>query len=337
MRAPSWAGGLLLAAWIAGPALAEAPIPVERLTAIEAFVRAAERGDLAAVEAGLAAGMPVDVTLPPKDPRYPYTVRTALEAAASYGRIDVVRLLLARGAVLRRDERYGVYAAALHMGDVPELLTLLIAAAGPDPDLDADFGPALVRAAANGAGREVDTLLTIGVDPDFRSRYEPWDDPAIVRAGTHLDIVDRLLEAGADPTGGDLAYGWSPLFPAALAADAERTRRFLAMGIDPQLRGPYGNALSLVACRWPRTSRPSSEVMQRTHGVVDLLLEAGVDPNVAYDGRTPLRCAEDAQDATLAAMLTAAGGRSHESLWRVVKRGAIKLGLGIALLLGGRM
>ena len=67
----------------------------------------AKRGALETVREGLDSGMPVAVTLPPKDPRYPYTVRTPLEAASIYARMEVVNLLLDRGATLRRDERYG--------------------------------------------------------------------------------------------------------------------------------------------------------------------------------------------------------------------------------------
>jgi len=338
MGARAWAGWLLLAALAASASAAGSrELSLEERVEIQAFLDAARRGELEVVRARLDAGTPVDVTLPPRDPRYPYTVRTALESASIYARMDVVRLLLARGATLRRDTRYGVYAAAMHNGDVPELLEVLVAHAGPEADLDADFGPALVRAAANGARAEVVYLLELGVDPDFRSRDEPWDEPAIVRARQHLDIVDLLIEAGADPMGGELPYTWSPLFPAAWASDAERTRRYLELGIDPHLRGEYGNALTMVACRWPRTSRPSREAMARSQAVAGLLLEAGVDPNVRSDGRTPLRCAEDSQDAELAAMLEAAGGRSHESAWNVVKRSVGNAAMMLAIILGGGM
>jgi ankyrin repeat protein len=304
---------------------------------IQAFLEAARRGELDTVRERLDAGMPVDVTLEPRDPRYPYTVRTALESASLYARMDVVRLLLARGAALRRDERYGVYAAGMHSSESTELLAVLVAAAGPDADLEADFGPALVRAAANGARSEVVYLLGLGIDPDFRSRHEPWDDPAIVRAGAHLEIVDLLLEAGADPTGGGPGSRWTALFPAAGAADAERTRRYLALGIDPHVEGPRGNALSLAACRFARTAAPSAEQQASSRQVVALLLAEQVDPNVPADGRTPLRCAEDARDAELAAVLEAAGGRSRESLWNVVSRGVRRAALVAALMLGGGM
>jgi len=312
-------------------------MPVEQQIAVRAFLDAARRGELETVREQLDAGMPVDITLPPKNPRYPYTVRTALESAAIYARLEVVRLLLSRGASLRRDERYGVYPASLHTVESTELLALLVAHAGPGADLDADFGPALVRAAANGASSEVAYLLGLGIDPDFRSRDEPWDAPAIVRAGRHLDIVDLLIEAGADPMGGDLPYDWSPLFPAAWALDADRTRRYLALGIDPNVRGERGNALTLAACSMPRTASRSRDVMERSRAVVELLLEAGADPNVRFAGRTPMRCAEDGKDLALAAQLEAAGGRSHESAWSVVKRNVGGAAMMLVLMLGGGM
>ena len=137
--------------------------------------------------------------------------------------------------------------------------------------------------------------------------------------------------------GGELPYTWSPLFPAARAVDPDRTRRFLAMGIDPHLRGEYGNALSIVTCTWPRKERPPGEREERAREVVRLLLEAGVDPNVPNKGRTPLHCAENSNDPELAATLEAAGARSRESLWRIVKRGATRAAVVLAILIGGGM
>jgi ankyrin repeat protein len=309
----------------------------QETVAISAFLEAAKAGDLETVRQRLDAGMPVDVTLPPKDPRHPYTVRTALEAASIYARMEVVALLLSRGATLRRDERYGIYAASLHWGEAPQLLAVLHEHAGPGADVDADFGPALVRGAANRAIGEVRYLLAAGVNPDWRSPHEPYDAPAIVRAGSYFEIVEMLLAAGADPTGGELPYPWSPLFPAASAADIDMTRRFLELGIDPHLQGKQGNAVSMAACRSPRTSQPTREAKLRTNSVVELLLEAGVDPNLSYRGRTPLRCAEDSHNAELAAMLEVAGGRSRENLWSQVKRSAVKAGIVLVMMLGGGM
>jgi ankyrin repeat protein len=310
-------------------------LSLDERQAIVHFLGAAQDGDLETVRARLDAGMPVDAMLPPKDPRYPYTVRTALEAAAVYARMNVVQLLLERGAKLRRHERYGVLAASLHTIESSELLAALVAHAGPGIDLDADFGPALVRAAANGALGEVDYLLDIGVDPDYRNRHEPWDDPSIVRASLQFGVIERLLDAGADPMGGDIPYRWSALLPAAEGTNAALVRRLLDLGIDPQVRGKRGNALSLASCSVPRTVRPSAERAARINEVVRMLIAAGTDPNVSSVGRTPLRCAEDSHNAELAAVLGAAGGRSHESLWVRAKRGVWMTAMSLAVMLGG--
>ncbi len=304
---------------------------------VHAFVEAARRGDLASVREALDGGMPPDATLPPRDPRYPYTVHTALEAAAVHPRLEAVELLLERGASLRRNARLGLFAASGgRYTDSPELLALL-ASRTDASTRSADFGPALIRAAANGAKGEVAYLLSIGVDPDWRSPEEPWDDPAIVRAGRHFEIVDLLLAAGADPSGGELPYRWSLLFPAARARDEERVRLALALGADPELRGRQGNALSLAVCSTPRTVRPTQDVMERTERVAMLLLDAGSDPNVRMDGRTPLLCARQQGHTRLAARLEAAGGRASESLWSRVARGARRTTLWLAVLLGGGM
>jgi ankyrin repeat protein len=175
------------------------------------------------------------------------------------------------------------------------------------------------------------------VNPDYRNRSEPWDDPAIVRAGSHFDVVERLLAAGADPAGGDLPYRWTALLPAAAAADPDMVRRLLDLGVDPHVRGERGNALSLAACSVPRTVHPTPERMQRIDAVARMLLAEGVDPNVPSDSRTPLRCAEESGSAELAAALVAAGGRSHEALWARVKRNVGAAALAIAVILGGGM
>lgn len=306
--------------------------------AIQDFVLAAMRGDELVVRRALDAGMPVDVTLEPKDTRYPYTERTALEAASTGVKLEVVRLLLSRGATLRRDDRHGIYAASMHSGDAPELLEILVdhhAASGSD--LNADFGPALIRAAANGARGEVRYLLVAGLDPDWRSTSEPWNDPAIVRAVYDFEVIDMLIAAGADPMGGALSYSWSPLFPAVQSLNVERTRLYLEMGIDPHVRGERGNVLSMAACNAARTARPPQEHMRRSNQIVEFLLRAGVDPNLSDAGRSPLRCAEDSHNDELAAMLEAAGGRSHDSLWNRIKRGATTAAFSVVLLFGGGM
>lgn len=326
-----WFGWLLFVAVIS----VRAGISVEEAGAIRALLEAAKQGDIETVKARLDAGMPVDAMLPPKRPRYPNTVRTPLEAAAIYTQLEVVALLLERGATLRRDERNGVYPASIHNGDSPELLAMLVDAAGSQADLDVDFGPALIHAAANGSKGEVAYLLGIGVDPDFRAPSGTWVDPAIVRANTHFEIVELLLDAGADPMGGDLPYQWSPLFPAAGVQNAAMVRRLLEIGVDPHRVGDDGNALSLAACSAGRGVRPSPKETAKTREVVALLLERGVDPNESHDSRTPLRCAEDAGNKELAAMLSEAGGRSYEDLWYRIKAGTLRTAVRLFLLLGG--
>ena len=306
-------------------------------TEIQAFVSAAMHGDVPVVRRALDAGMSVDAMLEPADPRFPYTERTALEGASSQARLEMLEFLLSRGAALRRDVRHGVYAASMRSGDVPELMEMLVKVASPDSDLDADFGPALIRATANGARGEVRVLLSAGVDPNWRSTSERRNDPAIVRAGYDFEITDMLLAAGADPTGGELSYVWSLLFPAVGTLDVERTRFYLEMGIDPHLPGERGNALSMAACNSARTSRPTQAQMRRTNEIVKLLLRAGVDPNLSDMGRSPLRCAEDSHNTELALMLETAGGRSSVSLWNQIKRGATTTAISVVLMLGGGM
>lgn len=95
----------LLCALILVAAQAQGEMTLERQVEIQGFLEAARRGEVGTVQMILDGGMPVDVTLPPRDPRHAYTVRTALESAALYARMEVVEFLLSRGASLRRHER----------------------------------------------------------------------------------------------------------------------------------------------------------------------------------------------------------------------------------------
>ena len=74
----------------AAPASAPAPATLAPTPQAQAYLDAVRKGDAAAVEQALAAGVAVDTPF-----RYN---RTALSFAADRGHVDVVRLLLAKGA-----------------------------------------------------------------------------------------------------------------------------------------------------------------------------------------------------------------------------------------------
>jgi len=81
------------AAGPSGPAMDQSPASVQGL------LRACEQGDLAAVQALLDQGVPVDVA-DDED-------ATPLQTAAAYGQDSVVRLLLMRGAALEKPNHHG--------------------------------------------------------------------------------------------------------------------------------------------------------------------------------------------------------------------------------------
>lgn len=121
---------------------------------------------------------------------------TALAAAAGYRQPAVVRLLLDRGAnpnlVSRRSTPL---ANAAWDGELDIARMLLKAGADPNPPLDS---PPIYTAALSGSPEMVLLLLRAGARPDPASAWEPPLHHAA--AVGYADIVKALLQWGADPT-----------------------------------------------------------------------------------------------------------------------------------------
>jgi ankyrin repeat protein len=179
----------------------------------------------------LAAGAPVDGH--PGDPETP------LITAASYGDADVARVLIEAGADLEA-------RAAPDAGGVPGGTALLHAAVfGMTDVLDL-----LVAAGAKVRGIEeaaaagsLDGWLTPETALEARIR-------ALVMAADHqrLDVMDRLVEAGAPVDAVDREFGRQALRLAAQNGRPAAVRRLLAHGADPNLRDADGRT-ALDLCR----------------------------------------------------------------------------------------
>lgn len=175
---------------------------------------AARRGDVSAVAAVLDAGADPDG---PGDDHG----TTALTVAAFQGHVDVVRLLLARGADIdrsqplaaaARNERTGIISLLLDAGasltaEGTDGLTAFMAAAS--------MSPRTVRAFLNRSGvLDVNAVSSKGITAlhiaAINSRHGP-------------DIVRLLLDAGADPMQRDAA-GRTPIDLAIERGRAENAR-----------------------------------------------------------------------------------------------------------------
>jgi ankyrin repeat protein len=132
--------------------------------------------------------------------------------AAALGRADRVRELLAVDPGLARARSADGFTA-LH--------------------LPAFFG-------GTGTAEAARRLIAAGADVSTRSDNSFWVLPLhSASSGGHAEIVELLLEAGAEPDARQ-RHGWTPLQAAAQNGDARSLEALLAAGADPTLRNDDG-------------------------------------------------------------------------------------------------
>ncbi len=258
--------------------------------------------------------------------------QTALMWAAAEGHADVVRLLLARGA----DPKLSSAASTKQERRPPGGMTPLLFAArqgkleaaralldgGADVNqAGADNTSPLLIAIVNGHYELASLLMERGADPNVADvngrtplyaavdlRNVQWSQapaPELPQA-THLAMITKLLDAGADPslkiTGkvghrGSFDMRWSDLkggtafSRAAWNGDIEVMRLLLARGADPKVVTEKGETalLLLAGAGWPLGQgylRSEQEII----AALDLLVEElDLDVNAATtEGVTPV-------------------------------------------------
>jgi len=223
-------------------------------SAIQPVADAAQRGDFDDIVSLIASGE--DVNRPQPDGT------TALLWAAYQSDVEMVAALLGAGADADAANEFGVtpLLQAARLGDAATLQALL--AGGANPEVTSETGvTALMAAARAGSVESVQLLLDHGVDPNA---YESLQHQTALMWATveqHLDVVDALLGAGADPnmrarettlekrstrtdfpSGGFAALHW-----AAREADMPMTQRLLAGGADINITNADGASPMIVA------------------------------------------------------------------------------------------
>jgi ankyrin repeat protein len=301
-----------------------------------ALVGAASNGHADIVVYLLDLGVRVDA-IPPR-PETP----TALEAAAERGHLELSSFLLDRGAKVRVVDGRGVRAAegAAAYCDVALLARIADAVESREAPRVL-YGPALALASRVGEASCVTLLLERGADPDFSgSRGLTWYNESGQRGGSHplapltfaakgghWEVVDVLLEAGADPEHSEVlqyAASWGNL---------ALIRRLLAAGVDIQIVGRYGNALTTLV-HAPLGPRPDVEA------TAVFLIEAGIDTDVPYFGRLPVNWALEREDVELAQLLEEHGaseGTTFRHKLRQARKSLASAAITVGLLLGGGM
>jgi ankyrin repeat protein len=268
--------------------------------------------------------------------------QTPIHLASRAGYIAVVDLLIANGANVNAEDGRGrtPLSYAVERQDENGIRTLL--AAKSDPNAGSAALP--LQVAANFAGEAmVETLLKSGAKPDL-SRPVTWpvtwnrrgnqiavsdsQNPSVTPL--LLAVVARkpasvttLIKYKADPNG--TTPNGTPLLTLALS-DTPTLKALLEGGANPNLRRGTDNsvlaeavinrdpvAVELLLAHGSKTDTKTDQegwtplhmaVMVKEPRIVELLLEAGADPNAkARNGRTPLHMAVEQGKEDLVALL----------------------------------
>jgi len=186
---------------------------------------AARRGDRRAVERQLALGVNVNS-------HHFWTSETALIEAASHGHMEIVKLLVDRGADvnMKGEAWYGPLHAASAGGYV-EIVELLLDH-GADVNIFHHDKP-LHYAAKNGHIRVAEILLARGANVNARGMDESTPLGSAV-AHRRKEMAEYLLSKGAD-VNARANYGRTALFTCYANDDVEMGRLLLQHGADATL------------------------------------------------------------------------------------------------------
>ncbi len=182
------------------------------------------------------------------------------------------------------------YNTALALGDV-ELLRHLAArgASVAAPTVSGD--PRLFVAADLARLDVIDMLIEEGADPKQASEYSRWTPLHAAALHGSVDIARRLLEKGADPNAVD-SLGRSPLHIAAYAGSASVVSALLAAGADPARIDAMGDSALHGAAFSGRKA------------VVQALVEAQAPQSPNQIGKMPYDVASEAGHADILSALT---------------------------------
>jgi ankyrin repeat protein len=218
-----------------------------------AITRAAKAGDLTGVRKLIATHADVNVRSGDGS--------TPLLWAAHRSDTEIARALLAAGAKPDIPNNYGITPLldASRTGDV-EMMELLLKA-GADPKRTHPEGETTLMAASrSGSVAAVRLLLDRGVDVNATDSFQKETALMWAAAQGHLEVVDALLKAGANPnlqahvtsiterknadhpTGGFTALMW-----AARNGYEDIVRRLIQGGADPNLKNGDTASAAMVA------------------------------------------------------------------------------------------
>jgi ankyrin repeat protein len=234
------------------------------------LVEAAERSDLASVEAALAAGADVDA----KDDIEGYT---GLHHAASKNELGLVQFLIKNNANVEEQSKTGRHALHLAVRDgAEEVIKFLIEEAHASvlakTDLDENM---FHKAGFSGKAHILEYLIQKGckgIDDADGLGNTPL---AVAAQDNHLECIEILLKNGASPAGKAEDHQ-TPLHIASLWGHTEAVNLLLGAKANPNAQNAKGNT-------------PLHEAAKKNHlGAVKALVAGGADPDIKNgEGQTP--------------------------------------------------
>lgn len=243
----------------------------------------------------------------------PHGGETALMFAARVGDLESARLLVAAGATVNDTDAWGVSAVTLAAHSGFDLLVEFLLDQGADANAAAAGFTALQEAVMRRDERMVSALLDHGADPNVplktwtptRRSSEDWHfEPSLVGA-TPFWLAARFTEPNILRL--LMKHGANPLFVQHASYVAEQ-----GFGQAPRHETvtPLMAALGMIRVRpWVEIDRKQREALALE--TAKLLLELGVDPNVANtDGRTALDAARGLRYASVVSFLLEHGAKA---------------------------
>ena len=201
---------------------------------------------------------------------------TALIRAASSGHVDLVKLLINRGADTSKANWYG---SALHCaaeaGQCESIRFLLDS--GMNVDLRDDFGRTPLHCATDQRHIvAIELLLDMGADPNTRDHVGIMLIHDAAQMGDER-LMRRLLRDERIDISATTVRGKTALHCAATEGHANMVRMLLDVGAEIDARGGGGYTALHLAAWWGRED------------VVRLLVEAGANVNIKSDDETTAR------------------------------------------------
>ncbi|KAK6815430.1 hypothetical protein RU639_008969 [Aspergillus parasiticus] len=231
----------------------------------------------------------------------------ALHLAAYCGTIEMVESLLAHGAavdVLGPDDRTVLHVAVA--GDNPDVVPSLCRAGVAINALDASGNTALHLAALYGRTALARLLLEMGADVSV----SPGDGRTALHyaaSAGQADLLQLLVDAGAEVGALHSDEGHTALHYAAVQGSADAFRVLL--------RAADAQKFNLLSPCWCGGTVLSKAATKGHRGIIESMVERGVDVTACYDGSSALHAAAAAGQTELVEFLLSLGADRLQLDW----------------------